>query len=95
MAEIDRLFRQVPYTVGFSPTSYQKITDFAILKKAGIYDVELMRTIQLMLAGFNMNIKFTGKAAMERAEEFNIIPPNQQARSRKQKRAILHALKKV
>jgi hypothetical protein len=51
MAEIDRLFRQIPYTVGFSPTSYQKITDFAILKKAGIYDVKLMRTIQLMVAG--------------------------------------------
>jgi hypothetical protein len=75
MAEMDWLFRLLPYTVGFSPTSYQQITDFAILKKAGVYDVELMRTIQLMVAGFNMNNKLTGKEAMKLAEEFKVIPP--------------------
>jgi hypothetical protein len=76
MAETERMFRQIPYSVGFSPTAYQKITDFAILKKAGIYDVELMRTIQLMVAGFNMNNKLTGKEAMKSAEQFEVIPPD-------------------
>jgi hypothetical protein len=94
MAEIDRLFCQIPYATGFSPESYQAITDFAILKKAGIYDAELMRTIQLMVAGFNMHNKLTGKDAMKRTEEFNIIPPDQ-AGSGKKMRAILHALYKA
>jgi hypothetical protein len=94
MAEIDRLFRQIPYAVSFSPPSYQNITDFAILKKAGVYDAELMRTIQLMVASFNMNNKLTGREAMKRAEAFNLIPPDQ-AGSRKNMRAILHALNKV
>jgi hypothetical protein len=94
MAEIDQFFCQIPYAVGFSPTSYQNITDFAILKKAGIYDAELMRTIQLMVAGFNMNNKLTGKEAMKRAEEFQIIPPDQ-AGFREKMRAVLHALNKV
>jgi hypothetical protein len=55
MAKIDRLFRQIPYAAGFSRKAYHKIFDFAILKKSGVFDVELMRTIQLMVAAFNMN----------------------------------------
>jgi hypothetical protein len=94
MAEIDRLFRQIPYAVGFSPPSYQKITDFAILKKAGVYDAELMKTIQLMVASFNMHNKLTGREAMKRAEAFNLVPLDK-AGSRKNMRTILHALNKV
>ena len=48
--EIDTLFRQLPYQHGFSPDSWQRVTDVEILKKAGVYDVEKMRTIQLMEA---------------------------------------------
>jgi hypothetical protein len=60
MAKIDTLFRRIPYKHGFSPARYQNITDFQILKKSGIYAVALMRTIQLMVAAFNMNNKKTG-----------------------------------
>jgi hypothetical protein len=66
MTEIDRLFRQIPYKLGFSPQRYRRITDFEIPKKAGLFDVELMCTIQLMVAAFNMNNKLTGKRAMAR-----------------------------
>jgi hypothetical protein len=38
--------------------------DVKILKKMGIYDVELMRTIQLMHAEFNMNNKKLGRDMM-------------------------------
>jgi hypothetical protein len=69
MAEIDRLLRQIPYSVGFSPKAYYKVSDFAIIKKSGIFDVELMRTIQLMVASFNMNNKHTGRTVMQRVEK--------------------------
>ena len=36
LAEIDQLLRHVPYSIGFSPTRYQRIVDFAMLKKAGV-----------------------------------------------------------
>jgi hypothetical protein len=65
--EIDRLFCQIPYKLGFSPKRYQQITDFEIVKRAGGFDVELMRTIQLMVAAFNMNNKLTGLCSMARA----------------------------
>jgi hypothetical protein len=94
MAEIDRLFRQIPYAAGFSPTAFHKISDFAIVKKSGIFDVELMRTIQLMVAAFNMNNKHTGGTVMQRAELLCLIPPDQYG-SRKCKLAILAALNKV
>ena len=55
IAELDRISRQIPLEKGFSPQGYKKITDFPILKKAGTYEVEAMRTIQLFSAAFNMN----------------------------------------
>jgi hypothetical protein len=39
----DTLFRQLPYPQhGFSPDSWRILTDVEILKKAGVYDVELI-----------------------------------------------------
>jgi hypothetical protein len=77
MAKFDRLLRQIPYAAGFLPAAYQKISDFAILKKAGVLDVELIRTIQLMVAAFNINNKHTGQTIMQRAESLQILPPDQ------------------
>ena len=57
MTEVDRIFRQLAYRHGFSLASSKKITDLQILKKPAVYDVEKMRTIQLMPAAFNMNNK--------------------------------------
>ena len=67
LADMDRIFCQIPYTIGFSPLAYRHITDFQILKKQGDFAVESMRTIQLMVAAFNMNNKKTGREAMARA----------------------------
>jgi hypothetical protein len=77
MAEIDRLMREIPYTRGFSPDLYKVITDYEILKKSGVYDVEKMRTIQLFVAQFNMNNKKTGHDVMARAESLGKIPKEQ------------------
>jgi hypothetical protein len=94
MSEIDRLLREIPYRQGFSPELYQVITDFEILKKSGVYDVEKMRTIQLFVAQFNMNNKKTGRDVMARAEELGVMP-KEQAGSRKHHRSVLSALNKV
>jgi hypothetical protein len=75
--KIDTLFRQLPYQHGFSRELWRDITDVEILKKAGVYDVELMRTIQLMLSEFNMNNKKLGHKAMAFAESHGALAPEQ------------------
>ena len=57
IAELDCLARAIPYSKDFSPSSYKNVTDYQLLKKDGLYDVEAMRTIQLFSAAFNMNNK--------------------------------------
>jgi hypothetical protein len=91
--EIDTLMRQLPYRFGFSPDSWQKITDVEILKKIGVYDVEKMRTIQLMNAEFNMNNKKLGRDVMWFTESHNVLAPEQFG-SRKNHQSILAALNK-
>jgi hypothetical protein len=91
--EIDTLMRQLPYHFGFSPASWQKITDVEILKKIGVYDVEKMRTIQLMNAEFNMNNKKLGRDVMWFAESHNVLALEQFG-SRKNHQSILAALNK-
>jgi hypothetical protein len=59
-----------------------------------VFDVELMRTIQLMVASFNMNNKHTGRTVMTRAEQLRLIPPKQSG-SRKKKRSILTLLNTI
>jgi hypothetical protein len=54
---------------------------FRNLKKAGTLDVELMCTMQLMVAAFNMNNEVTRWGA--RAELLNLIPPPINAPERK------------
>ena len=93
LAEIDTFMRNIPYTKGFAPRSWQLITDVEILKKAGVYDVEKMRTIQLMHAVFNMNNKKLGRDMMKSAESCNILA-REQSGSRKNHQSITAALNK-
>jgi hypothetical protein len=90
---VDTLLRQLPYQHGFSPDSWKSLTDVEILKKAGVYDVELMRIIQLMHAEFNMNNKKLGRDVMAFAETHHALAPEQFG-SRKNHQAILAALNK-
>jgi hypothetical protein len=59
--EIDALFRQLH---GFSPEAWRVITDVEMLKKAGVFDVESMRTTQQMHSEFDMNDKMLGQDVM-------------------------------
>lgn len=94
MCEMDRLFRQILYCNGFAPQLHLQVTDFQILKQPGNYEVESMRTIQLMPAAFNINNKKTRRMMMHRAEHLKLLP-QEQAGSRKGRRAVESALEKV
>jgi hypothetical protein len=91
--KIDTLLRQLPYQFGFSPEAWQTITDIEILKKAEVYEVELMRTIQLMHAEFNMNNKKLGRDVMSFAELCKALAAEQFG-SRKNHQSILAVLNK-
>ena len=77
MAEVDASLRSAAYELGFVPTAYSEMTDFQILKAEGVYMVEKMRTIKLMVAQFNENNKKLGRDMMHHAEEANHIAPEQ------------------
>ena len=61
MAAFDFLLREIPFRIGFSPSEWRKITNLQIYKKSMDLDVELMRSITLFYAEFNMNNKWLGK----------------------------------
>jgi len=84
----------VPFEMGFAPTPWEPMTDFELLKKLGVFDVELMRTIELMAAQYNMNNKRLGQIAMQHAEKYNLLPKEQYG-SRKRHRSITCLLNKV
>jgi hypothetical protein len=47
LANFDATMRNIPYAMGFAPDLWKNITDIEILKKANVYDIHIMRTIQL------------------------------------------------
>ena len=73
----DTKLRELPYKYGFTPVSWRKIVDVEILKKAGVYDIEKMRTIMLLNAEFNMNNKLLGKRMMANGERLKILQREQ------------------
>jgi hypothetical protein len=64
-----------------------------ILKKAGVYDIEKMRTIILMNSEFNMNNKKLGRDMMRNAEHHGTLAQEQYG-SHKHHRSIIAALNK-
>ena len=94
LSEVDAALRSAPYELGFSAIDWQHITDFQILKKPDVYDVEKMRTIALMPALFNENNKKLARDSMRCAEAAGAIPPEQFG-GRKGMRAAVLALEKV
>ena len=73
MSKLDRLLWQFPCQVGFTLEGHQKMVDYKTLKKAGMLAIEKFRTIQLMVAAFNVNNKRMGQLAMKRAENSKLI----------------------
>ena len=92
--EFDARLRGIPYKYGFSPNHWQQITDVEILKKAGVYDIDKMRTITLMDAAFNMNNKQLGRDLMNHAEKMGNLAREQYG-SRKHHQSSTAATNKV
>ena len=92
--QFDAMLRSLPYQHGFSPSHWQEITDVEILKKAGDYDIEKMRTITLMDAAFNMNNKQLGRDLLNHAEKHNALAREQYG-SRKNHQSSTAATNKV
>jgi hypothetical protein len=93
LADFDATMRNIPYAKGFAPTLWKNITDVEILKKAEVYDINLMRTIQLMNAELNINNKKLGRDLMTRGEKLKLIAREQYG-SRKKHQSITAALNK-
>jgi ribonuclease HI len=85
--------RNIPYAKGFAPNLWKNITDVEILKKAEVYDINLMRTIQLMNSELNINNKKLGRDLMSRGEKLKLIAREQYG-SRKKHQSITAALNK-
>jgi hypothetical protein len=77
LLSLDLFLRNIPREHGFSPQSWQVITDFMILKKQNVYRLDKMRIIQLMHSEFNANNQIDGRRMMANAEKHNSLDPNQ------------------
>ena len=87
---INYVMAEVPFQSGYSPSRWKNATDVMILKKAGLYDVDKLRTIVLYEADFNHNNKWLGKSMMETACKYNKVATEQY--SIPGRKAIDHAL---
>lgn len=79
---------------GASPDRWKIGTDIMIEKKAGVYNVDKLRTILLFQPDFNFGNKVIGRAMMRQAEALHLIPEAQYG-SRHGKSASQQLLNKV
>ena len=91
--EFDAQLRTLAYKHGFSPEPWRMITDVEILKSEGVYEIEKMRTIQLLDSQFNMNNKKLGRELISHAESIGLLA-EEQFGSRKSRKAVSVALNK-
>ena len=77
IAEVDAVLHSAPLEVGFAPTCWLSMTDAEHLKKPGVLDVELMRTIQLMNTFFNMCNILLARLTMANAEQHKMFSRTQ------------------
>jgi exonuclease III len=59
------LMAEIPLHTGYSPVRWKQATNVMILKKAGLYSLEKLRTLVLFEADFNHNNKFCGRTTMQ------------------------------
>jgi hypothetical protein len=85
------LMAEIPLHTGYSPERWQNATNVMILKKAGLYSLDKLRTLVLYEADFNHNNKFYGQTTMHHS----IIGNNKIAKEQYSvpgKKSIDHAL---
>ena len=93
IANFEATMANIPLLSGYSPQRWRRAVDCMLLKQAGNFRVDKLRTIVLFDPEANQNFKFLGRAVMAHAETHNQLADEQYG-SRKQKTAIAHALNK-
>ena len=84
---------EVPFRTGFAPSRWKHATNVMILKKAGLFNIDKLRTLCLFQSDHNHDNKFLGREMMSHAMSQNHIAKEQY--SVPGKRSILHALNKT
>ena len=87
------IMAEIPMRTGFCPSRWRNATNVMILKKAGLFDLDKLRTLCLFQADHNHNNKFLGKEMMSHALKNSCIAPEQYSVTGK--KAISHALNKT
>lgn len=73
IADLEARMTAIPYTLGISPTRWQKGINVMLEKQKGNFNVEKLRAILLYEADFNQNNKKLGKEMMYTAERLQAI----------------------
>ncbi len=81
---------EIPFRTGYAPERWKNATNVMILKKAGLYDIDRLRTIVLYEADFNHNNKYFGRQMMKHTQQQNMLAKEQY--SVPGRKAIDHAL---
>ena len=87
------IMAEIPFRTGFSPTRWKQATNVMILKKAGLFDIEKLRTLCLFQSDYNHNNKFLGKHLMDHSVKNDYIAKEQYSVTGK--KSISHALNKT
>jgi Reverse transcriptase (RNA-dependent DNA polymerase) len=93
LGRCDALMAHIPYRTGYTPIRWQEGRGVMLLKEAGNYNAEKMRTILLLPPDFNFNNKLFGRQLMYHAEQHGLIAPEQYG-TRKNLSAIEHCVNK-
>ena len=87
------IMAEIPLRTGFSLMRWRVATNVMILKKAGLFNIEKLRTLCLFQADYSHNNKFLGKSIMDHAVANGQISKEQYSVTGK--RSISHALNKT
>jgi hypothetical protein len=71
------IFAEIPFRSGYSPLRWQQATQVMILKKAGIWDVNKLRTIVLFEADYNHNNGHLARSMMHHAVDNHLLAKEQ------------------
>ena len=87
------IMAEVPFRSGYSPSRWKKATNVMILKRAGLFNIEKLRTICLFQSDFNHNNKHLGRQLMQHSVNNKMFAKEQF--SVQGKKSITHALNKT
>jgi hypothetical protein len=77
IVRLHSILSNIPFMLGFSPNSWQRMVNVQLQKKPGVFLIEKLRMIVLLHALYNNNNKWIGRSLFRHAERYNAIAPEQ------------------